>query len=63
MTEDEERIEREAAAAVLVPVRCVVESEPWADGKRLLYWQDYDITIGDAKLLEDRKFVVILKKE
>lgn len=42
-------------------VRCVTDLQPWADGKPLHYWQDYEITMQDAALLESRKHAVILE--
>lgn len=42
-------------------LRCVSELEPWADGIPLKYWQDYEVTIKDAALLEARRFVVIIE--
>lgn len=45
----------------IVPVRCVVHSEPWDSEKALKYWEIYEITYEDAVLLESRHFVVILQ--
>jgi hypothetical protein len=43
-------------------VKCVSDAEPWANGAKMLYWQDYHVEAEDAFLLEDRQFAVILKE-
>lgn len=43
-----------------VRVRCVVESQPWANEMPLHYWKEYDISYKYAVVLEQRRSVVII---
>lgn len=41
-------------------VRCVSDSQPWADEKPMHQWKDYKVKIEEAILLDERRFAVIL---
>jgi len=47
-------------AARKVMVKCVSHNHPWADGFKMMYWQNYEISYGDAVVNEVKHHVVIL---
>ena len=51
-----------AKAGKKVWVKCVTELQPWANEAPMLYWKDYLVSVEEAVLLDERRFVVILEK-
>ena len=46
-----------------VKIVCVSELEPWAGNQKLSYWQEYEVPVEDAVMLDERRFAVILLSE
>lgn len=49
-------------AKTLVWVKCITDLEPWTESFKLEHWKNYQIELGLATLMEDRKHVVILRE-
>lgn len=56
----EEALKKKAGDKVWV--KCVSELRPWANEKPMEFWEDYQVSVHEAIILDERRFCVILEE-
>ena len=54
--------ELKAKKGETVWVKCVSELGPWASDQQLVFWEDYEVSVEEAIMLDERRFAVILEQ-